>query len=150
MPIMFWIWLGVTIVAVIVELGTHDLSSIWFAGGGFVAMLMSISDKVPWWASLLVFLAISLALLLSLRKVTKKYLNKNSEGNTNLELLVGKEVHVIEPGDFDTLATVKINDLTWNAKTETGDTLLVGELVRVKAVQGNKLIVEKIKKDIIE
>lgn len=56
MPIMFWIWLGITIVAVIVELGTQDLSSIWFAGGGIVAMLMSISPKVPWWASLIVFL----------------------------------------------------------------------------------------------
>lgn len=147
MPLMFWIWLGVTIAAVAIELATQDLSSIWFAGGGFVAMLMSISDKVPWWASLIVFLGISLALLLSLRKVTKNFLNKNSEGNTNLELLVGKEVHVIEAGDFDTLAAVKINDLTWSAKTEGGDTLLVGELVRVKAVQGNKLIVEKIVKE---
>jgi membrane protein implicated in regulation of membrane protease activity len=144
MPIMFWIWLGITIVAVIVELGTQDLSSIWFAGGGIVAMLMSISPKVPWWASLIVFLGLSLALLLSLRKITKKYLNKNSEGNTNLELLVGKEVHVTQPGNYDSLATVKVNGLNWGAKTEKGEELVVGDLVKVLSVQGNKLIVEKI------
>ena len=147
MPIMFWIWLGITIAAVIVELGTQDISSIWFAGGGIVAMLMSISPNVPWWASLIVFLGLSLTLLLILRKVTKKYLNKNSEGNTNLELLVGKEVHVTEPGNYDSLASVKVNGLNWRAKTEKGEELVIGDLVKILSVQGNKLIVEKIIRD---
>lgn len=139
MPAMFWVWLGITVAAVVVELSTQDLSSIWFAVGGMVAMIMSISDKVPWWASLIVFLLLSIALLLSLRKITKEFLNKKSDGKTNLDLLVGKEVHITEPGDYDTLATVKVSGLNWSAKTETGESLTVGERVKVMSVQGNKL-----------
>ncbi|MGI6137235.1 MAG: NfeD family protein [Clostridiales bacterium] len=145
MPVMFWIWLGVTVAAVIIELSTQDLVSIWFSAGGLIAMLMSISPKVPWYASAPVFLVISFVLLISLRKITKKFLHKKSEGKTNLDLIVGQKTHIVTAGSFDTLATVVLNGLTWNVRTESRDPLIPGDMVEVLKIQGNTLIIEKIK-----
>ena len=36
-----WIWLGVTVISLIVEFITFDLASIWFAAGGIVAMIIA-------------------------------------------------------------------------------------------------------------
>jgi len=142
---MFWIWLGVTVAAVIIELSTQDLVSIWFAAGGLIAMLMSISHKVPWYASVPVFLVISFVLLVSLRKITKKFLHKSSEGNTNLDLIIGQKTHIITAGDYDTLATVVLNGLTWNVRTENRDILVPGDQIEVLRIEGNTLIIKKIK-----
>lgn len=150
MPIMFWIWLGITAAAIIIEITTQDLVSVWFAAGGLVAMLMSISEKVPWYASAPVFLAVSLALLLSLRRMTKKYLTKSSEGKTNMDRMIGMKAHITSEGTFDKLANLVIGGITWNAKTADNDNISVGQLVEVLDVKGNTLIVKKIDKDIKE
>ena len=37
---MTWIWLGVTLLAIVAELFTTELISIWFVGGGIVAVCL--------------------------------------------------------------------------------------------------------------
>lgn len=137
--IMVWIWLGVTILAIVVELLTPELVSLWFAIGGIVGIAFSFIPGLPWWGEIIIFAMVSLVLLLTLRPVLKKYL-KNKNLKTNTDRLVGQEVRVLTQADFDTLGTVKIGDVIWNVKSSDGTALLADEIVKIVEIDGNKLI----------
>ena len=119
--------------------------SIWFAiGAGVTALVKVLAPNIgiPWQA--LIFVGVSTALFLATRPFVKKLMaNRGKEHETNLELIVGKEAVVTE--DIDNIkgtGAVKINGLEWSARTADGEEILVGEIVLVKEIKGNKLIVE--------
>ena len=47
MEVMFWVWLAIFVLALIVELVTFDLISVWFAAGAVVPFLLSAIGGVP-------------------------------------------------------------------------------------------------------
>mgnify|MGYP000952640849 CR=1 FL=1 len=143
MGTMFWIWLVVVVVALVLELATMALTSVWFVGGGIVAMLLSIFEGIEWYWQALAFVVVSVALLLIIRPIAQKYFNKNSEGRTNMEIYMGQKVRMITAANFDTLGTAKIYDVIWTIKSDNGEELKVGEIVEIIAVSGNKLIAKK-------
>lgn len=146
MSVMFWVWLGVFVVTAIAEFLTMELVSIWFTVGSIVPLILAATKVVGFEIQIVIFVAVSAILVLSLRNVTKKFLLKNSEGKTNLELIVGKEVRMVERTDFETVGAVKINDVVWSAVGENQTTIDKDEIVKVVKVEGNKLIVKKIEK----
>ncbi len=143
MSTMFWIWLIVVVVALILELATMALTSVWFVGGGLVAMLLSIFEGVKWYWQTLAFVIVSVALLLLIRPLAQKYFNKNSEGRTNMENYMGQKVRMLTTANFDTLGTAKINDVIWTIKSSNGEELQTGEIVEIIDISGNKLIAKK-------
>lgn len=56
------IWLIITVILIVVEIITLGLTSIWFAGGAFVAGLISLTGA-HWLVQLLVFAVVSTLLL---------------------------------------------------------------------------------------
>ena len=137
-----YIWLAVTAVALILEFCTNDMLSIWFAGGGVVAMIIAALGA-SWYVHLPVFIAVSLVLLLSFRKLVLKYLDKG-DVRTNADSAIGKEFELITEIGFNHPGTIKINDVVWNAVTENqNDQIPAGTIVRVVKISGNKYIVEK-------
>ena len=52
------IWLIITVILIVVEIITLGLTSIWFAGGAFVAGLISLTGA-HWLVQLLVFAVVS-------------------------------------------------------------------------------------------
>ena len=46
--IMVWIWLAVTVIAIVVEIITPELVSLWFAIGGIVGIAFSFIPGLPW------------------------------------------------------------------------------------------------------
>ncbi len=139
-----YIWLGVTALALILEFITADLITVWFAGGGLVAMLLA-AVGLEWYIHLPVFIAISLALLLSVRKVALKYLNKGDNDKTNVDVNIGKEFTLLSEVAFEKYGTIKIGDVIWNVKpVNERQTIARGEVVKVVGVEGNKYIVEKL------
>lgn len=137
--IMVWIWLAVTIVAIVIELITPELVSLWFAVGGIVGIVFSFIPGLPWWGEVIIFAIVSMALLLSVRPVLKKYFHHRSVA-TNADRIIGKEVRMLSHADFDNLGSAKIGDVVWSVKSENETSLLENEIVRVVAVDGNKLI----------
>ncbi|MBQ7348791.1 MAG: NfeD family protein [Clostridia bacterium] len=137
-----YIWLAVTAVALILEFCTNDMLSIWFAGGGVVAMIIAALGA-SWYVHLPVFIAVSLVLLLSFRKLVLKYLDKG-DVRTNADSAIGKEFELITEIGFNHPGTIKINDVVWNAVTENqNDQIPAGTIVRVVKISGNKYIVEQ-------
>ena len=147
MSTMFWIWLAVMVIAVIVEILTTDLVSIWFTFGAVVPLFLSAFDILnPIWQTV-IFVAISAVLIATLRKVTMKFLFRNNQSKTNLDTLIGEKYRLVESTDFDTLGKVKIKDVDWSVQGDKQQTIEKGSIVEVVKIEGNKLIVKPVEAD---
>ena len=139
---MIVIWFVVIILAAVIEMNTMDLSSIWFSAGALFAFIFSLLDA-GWIAQIAIFIIVSVALLILVRPVVKRYLKTNVI-STNSDRLVGKvavctkEIRLGERGE------VKIDGKFWLAVTSGEEDIDVDEKVEVLAIEGVKLIVDKI------
>ena len=141
-----WIvWLSIFVVALIVETGTTELVSIFFAFGALIAMIISFIPGVEWWVQLIIFVVLSGVSLAALRPVVKKYLNKEKR-DTNVDEYIGKKVNVIDVNN-DGYPEVKLNGLIWRIEpVDEEEKVEVGEKVEIVTIKGNKLIVRKVEK----
>ncbi len=142
---VWWIWLCIAAGLIFLEVLTVDLIAIWFAVSAAVMTIVSAVFPqlfVVW--EIGIFLVVSVILLLSTRKFVKKLMKRGENQETNLELLLNHTGVVVETIDNDSAkGAVKINGLTWSARTASGEQLSEGELVTILQIQGNKLIVAK-------
>jgi len=136
-----WIWVAVIVISLIVEFGTLEMVSLWTAIGGIVALILA-ACKVGLEIQLIVFFAISIILLLSLRKIALKYLLKN---NTKLGTsgLIGTKHKLLSPITNDNMGTIKINGVVWSVALEKGTELPEGTIVSIVRLEGNKFIVKE-------
>lgn len=138
-----FIWLGLLIVFLIIEIITVGLTTIWMAGGTLVALFLCLAG-FNLWCQIISFLIVSFILLLFTRPFAMKYINCHHE-KTNYEQIIGKVVKITKKVDNleETGATV-VNGLEWTARTKnTGEILNPGDLAKVVEISGVKLIVEK-------
>lgn len=139
---MVYAWLGAIAAFSVIEACTAQLVSIWFAGGAFAAFIGCIagaSQSVQW----ILFAVFSILLLLVTKPIAKK-LTKNQKEKTNVDAQIGKVTIVTKR--IDNLAEegeVKLNGLFWSARSEDGSIIEKNETVRIKSVEGVKLMVEK-------
>ena len=139
----YWIWICIIVGTIVLEVVTMDVVSIWFTIGAIVPLILSATNACGWELQVILFIVISAALILSLRKVTMKYLFKNSNEKTNLDAVVGNTYRLLEKTDFETLGSIKINGVIWSVTGVNQETIEKDELVKVVKVVGNKLQVKK-------
>lgn len=137
-PVLFW--LGIMILFLVIEAITVGLTTIWFAAGALVALLAGIFG-VGILGQIVLFFAVSLALLIFTRPVAVKYVNPHKI-STNYEGAVGKTVKVLERVDNRAgTGRAVLNGQEWTARTrEDNRTLEEGELAEVACIEGVKLI----------
>ena len=141
---MIWVWLAVIAVSLIVEFFTWDLTSIWFAVAGLVALIMSAIDGINWVWQLGVFIVISAVLIIFVRQLCRRLLLKSDE-KTNVDSFIGKKAKLLTAvGENENFGTVKFNGVVWNATTENGSKLEKDTEVEVVKVDGNKMIVKAV------
>lgn len=145
MEAYLWIiWLSIFVLAIIIEAITSDLTSIWFAGGAMIALIISFIPGVAWWIQVIVFIVISTVMILGLRPVAKKLLKTNIT-NSNIDEMAGKKGIMLKGYDELNHGEVKINDVVWTAiGADESKAIPQGTKVVVVAVNGNKLIVRPI------
>lgn len=144
MSVMFWIWLSVIAVAIIIEMSTTELISIWFAFGAVPSFILSACTNLGYEWQILMFIVVSAILILCFRKMTKKWLLKNTTAKTNLDALIGEKFRMLSRTDFETMGKVKVKDVEWSVKGENSQTIEEGEVIEVTGVSGNKLLVKPI------
>lgn len=134
-------WLIIFVIALIVEIATMGLTSIWFAGGALVAWIFA---KIGFGTAvqIVVFVIASLLLLILTRPIAVRFFNVERQ-KTNAESLIGECAVVIE--EVDTIKAqgrVEIHGMEWSAKTDEPDGKIPkGKVVVVDGIQGVKLIV---------
>lgn len=138
---MIIIWLVVLIAAIIIELPSMGLTSIWFAGGALVAILAAILNA-PIWLQIILFLAVSLLLLFFTRPIAVKYFNKGRV-RTNVESLVGRQAIVTsEIDNLQGIGQVTVGGQEWSARSlDDRQRIAVGNVVIVASISGVKLVV---------
>ena len=137
-----YIWLAVTAAALIVEFITSEMVSVWFVGGGLVAMLLA-GLGLNWYFHVPAFIVVSFALMLCFRRLVMKKLNK-PEVKTNAETVIGKEFELLSDIGFNKSGSVKINGVVWTAVTEDENAEIpAGTKVVIEKIEGNKYIVKE-------
>ena len=138
---MMIFWLVLLIVAIIVEVATMGLTSIWFAGGALVAILAALLH-LPVFVQVLLFFLVSLLLLFFTRPVAVRYFNKERV-RTNVESMVGRQAVVT--GEIDNIqgtGQVTVSGQEWSARSVDDSLRIpVGNVVNIVSVSGVKLIV---------
>ena len=139
---MITLWLVVLIVSIGVEVATLGLTSIWFAGGAVVAVIVAAFHG-PVWLQILLFFAVSLLLLFFTRPIAVRYFNRDRV-RTNVESMIGRQAIVTsEIDNLQGIGQVTAGGQEWSARTEAdGMNLQPGTVVDIVAVNGVKLIVK--------
>ncbi len=138
------IWLIVAIILAIIELSTLGLVTIWFAIGAIFAMISALLGANIW-VQLICFIIVSIAILLSVRPLAEKYVNRNTK-KTNIDAVVGRRL--VAKTDIDNIhgkGKIDMDGSTWLAQSSVDEIVInAGEEVRVVKVVGAKLIVERV------
>ena len=135
------VWLVLMVRLFIIEAATAGLTVIWFALGALAALIAALFGAQIW-LQVLWFLVVSIATLWFTRPLALKYLNGRSVA-TNADRVVGMEGVVCE--DIDNLAgtgAVKLDGKEWTARSDSGANIPSGSVVKVRRIEGVKLIVD--------
>ena len=135
------VWLVLMVLLFIIEAATAGLTVIWFALWALAALIAALFGAQIW-LQVLWFLVVSIATLWFTRPLALKYLNGRSVA-TNADRVVGMEGVVCE--DIDNLAgtgAVKLDGKEWTARSYSGANIPSGSVVKVRRIEGVKLIVD--------
>ena len=131
---MVWIWLGIVIFLIFIEVTTVQLTTVWFVVSGIISMILSLFiDSVE--IEFAVFVLGGVFLLITTRPYLLKKL-KVGESKTNLDRIIGMKGIVSE--DISTLSPgeVKVDGKRWTAIADNdikeGSTVEVLEIIGVK------------------
>lgn len=144
---MTWmVWLAAFVILIGIEAATMALTTIWFAGGALVAFLLALAGA-DLYIEVLAFFIVSCVLLFFTRPLALKYVNKNTV-KTNAEGIVGKKARITTAVDND-LATgaAVVAGQEWTARSEDGSSIEEGVMVKIKAINGVKLIVSRLEEE---
>ena len=68
-----WLWIIILVVTILLELMTSDLICIWFSVGALAALIME-AFNAKFYAEIIIFLVVSLALIFTVGKYARKLL----------------------------------------------------------------------------
>ena len=132
-------WFLTFIILLIIELTTVNLVTIWFAIGAVAGLITTMfTDSIL--IQLIVFVTVSLIALLLTKPLIKKFKGYDVVP-TNSDRVIGKVGEVTKEIKTDKYGEVKVYGNIWTASSK--DEIKVGEKVKVLAIDGVKLIVEK-------
>lgn len=141
---MWIIWLSIFVIGLIVEAIGTDLVSVWFSIGSVLALILSFIPGVPFWVEIIVFFVVSVACLLLVRPLARKYL-RGQIVKSNADGLIGRKGMLMEKIDSLHRGLVQIGDVKWTAIGIEDDTKIEkGAVVEIIAISGNKLIVREV------
>lgn len=137
------IWIAAMVVFGVVEAVTVGLVSIWFVLGSAAGLIAAICEA-PIWLQVTLFFVVSIAALAATRPLVRKMMDKNIVP-TNADAVLGREARVTEAIDNTVPSgAVYVDGKTWSARSESGEVLPEGTLVRVARMESVKLFVERL------
>ena len=138
------IWLVLMVVFIAMEAATVQLISTWFAVGALASMIVCLLGAEVW-LQLVVFFTVSIVLLSLLFPMARKHLKPKLVA-TNADALVNRICVVTEDIDPVEGGRVKLGDVTWSARADA--VIPAGSLVKILRIQGTKVFVEQVEKEV--
>ena len=138
-----WIWVAIIIVAIVVELLTDQLVSVWFVPAGIVATVLDFFGAGIVWQTLL-FLVVAISGIVLAKTV---FFNGRATASTktNIDAIIGERCVVTERIDnYAGCGQARVNGQIWSARgAYDDDAFEVGEVLNIVAIEGVKLICKK-------
>lgn len=137
------LWIVVMVAAVVIEVASIQLLTIWFAIGAFCAMIAE-AFSAPFYIQIFIFFFVSIVLLVFTRPILQKLMKKKTDTDINSDIgKTGTVTKTIDPSGSE--GRVILGDISWNAKTKEAEIIPINSKVRVEEVDGTTLYVKKIK-----
>lgn len=132
-------WFIAFLILLFIELATVNLVSIWFAIGSLAAFITTFfTDNII--IQVGVFIVVSIISLILTKPIIKKF-KANEVVPTNSDRVIGKRAEVVKKITEDEYGEVRVLGNVWTAVAK--ETFEVGQKVKVKAIDGVKLVVCK-------
>ena len=137
-----YIWVAVTILAVLVEAATSQMVSIWFVFGALAALIAGLIGA-NFLIQVIVFAIVTMIALVLTRPLVKNAsLFKKEE--TNAGRYVGKEgIVTVRINNLENEGQVSVLGSSWSARSWDGTPIEENERVVIEKIEGVKLIVSK-------
>lgn len=143
--LMIGIWVVVLISTIFIEFESPQLVSIWFSVGAVVALIMAAFNLHYLW-QIATFVIVSMILILLTRPLSKRFMKRDII-KTNVSSLIGQQGTILKEVSLNQRGEVQVQTRIWTAFTLDNITILQGEIVRIVDIEGNKLLVEPIRKE---
>ena len=136
---------GSLVLAVIIEIATTDLTSIWFAAGALVALILNlfVQDELIW-LQIMLFAIVSIAAMIIIKPIIKRKFSSETV-ETNVNALIGKTVIVVSTIAMYNPGSIKAEGIEWTAVTED-ETFEPGDLVEIVSISGNTMLVKSVER----
>ncbi len=140
MTLSLLLWASVIIIAVIIEAGTFQFISVWFALGGIVALIADIAGTS--FGVQFALFTISSVIFLIIGFPLGRKLADFKKTSTNFEMNIGKTATVIEEiNSAQSTGRVRLNGVDWIAVSADGSIIPKDSAVVVSEIKGTKLTV---------
>ena len=137
-------WVVALVVFLIVEAVTAGLVSSWFVFGSLVALICAALGAAVW-LQIFWFVIVSVATLVLTRPLVKRYVDSRSVAPHADRSLGRAAVVTARIDNLAATGAVKLDGVVWTARsTDDAVAIETGERVTVRAIEGVKLIVERI------
>ncbi|HYM56614.1 MAG TPA: NfeD family protein [Solirubrobacteraceae bacterium] len=140
-----WVlWLIAAVVLAVGEIATMGFFLAPFAAGALVAALISAAGAGTA-ISLIIFLAVSVTALASLRPIARSHLRMPAQLRTGTSALVGSNATVIERiANHEGVGCVRIGGEVWTARAYDEDEVIdAGRQVQVVEIRGATALVSE-------
>ena len=139
-------WLIAMVIFIAAEAMTVSLVSIWFAVGALGAIIVALTGGGLAF-QVTVFLALAVALLLSLRGIVRKHFTPRIT-RTNVDSVIGATGVVVTPvNNIAALGQVQIGGVEWSARSSDNSHIPAGTLVKVEKIEGVKVFVTPVREE---
>ena len=136
------IWAVALVAFLIIEGATAQLVTIWFAAGALVSLIAAVF-KAPFWLQIVLFVGVSAVTLFATWPLVKRIRNRKAE-NLNADRVIGQTAVVTETIDnIEGTGSVKIDGVTWTARTAGETRIEAGAQVTIERIEGVKVIVKE-------
>ena len=129
----------IAVILIIIEASTMGLTTIWFALGALISMVLAFLNLPIVW-QILLFLVVSAILLIFTRPVAVKKLKIGSV-KTNSDNIPGQRGRVTQDIKEDEKGLVKINGQIWSATEVNGKAVAKDTYVIIEKIEGVTLYV---------
>ena len=135
-------WVLIIICTIFIELHTSDLIACWISLSGVICLILTFLE-ISLYIQFIVVVVITLSLTIATRPLLKRF-NLNEEILTNVDKLIGMIGVITKPILEEENGEVKVNFQKWIAISKDGFTFENKQKVLITAIEGNKLVVDKI------
>ncbi len=138
---MWWIFVVIGVLLMALEVLTPGFLVMWF-GVSFIVAAIPVYLKAPFWVVMLTYAATLLVLTVFVRKIFAGAGQRTEK--TGPAALMGEEAVVVEVIDaVQGTGRVRAGKEVWSAISEDGSSIEVDRIVRIKRIDGVKLVVAK-------